>query len=110
MRKLLLLLLFVAPVHCFAQTDSLKYKPKEEFCEAEVQAYTFGYELKMSSKDEDFDKVPYIKDANNKARRFRSMVGVLNYMAHNGWVMMSTYADVYRGNSGLLHLIFKRSL
>jgi hypothetical protein len=88
----------------------LRFKPKEEFCQVKAEGYYFGYELKVSNKDEDFDKVAYIKDANNKARRFRSMVGVLNYMAQYGWVLVTSYVDVTRGNSDNINLLYKRSL
>ncbi len=110
MKKLLLLLLFVAPIYCFAQADSLKYKPKEEFCEVEAEHYYFGYQLKINNKDERSGKLTWLKDANNKTRQFNSMAGVLNYMAQYGWVMISSFAEVDRGSTGQIHLIFKRSL
>ncbi|WCT11516.1 hypothetical protein [Mucilaginibacter jinjuensis] len=111
MKKLFLLLLFVAPAYCFAQTDSLKYKPKEEFCEAETEGFSYGYRLKISKTDQNFDKVPYIKNTNNKPREFNSMIGIMNYMAQDGWVLVTSYPEAL--NNGLtqrLHLIYKRPL
>ncbi len=111
MKKLLLLLLFIIPVYCFAQTDSLKHKPKEEFCEAEVDGIISGYKLKVSNTDQKFDKVPYIKNANNKPRQFNSMLGIFNYMAQNGWVLVTSYPVAIDGGfTAILHLLYKRPL
>jgi len=110
MKKLLLLLLFISPIYCFAQTDSLRYKPKEEFCEVKAVPNYSGYQLRISEKDEKSNKMPWLKDGNNKVRQFYSMAGVLNYMAQYGWVLVTSYSDVTRGNSDDIHLLYKRPL
>jgi hypothetical protein len=110
MKKLLLMLLLISPIYCFAQTDSLKFKPKEEFCEVKAVPNYAGYQLRISEKNEKSDKMPWLKNADNKVRQFYSMVGVLNYMAQYGWILVTTYNDVTRGNSDDIHLLYKRSL
>lgn len=110
MKKIIALFFLIAPAYCFAQTDSLKYKPKEEYCEVVARHYYSGYELKISNKDEDFDKIEWLKNADNKVRKFKSVLGVLNYMSQYGWMLITTFTEVTRGNSDDMHFVFKRPL
>ncbi|WDF56401.1 hypothetical protein [Mucilaginibacter sp. KACC 22063] len=110
MKKIFFFLLMIAPAYCFAQADTLKNKQKEEFCEVLVRHYASGYELKINNKDEDFDKIDWLKDADNKKRKFKSTVGVLNYMSQYGWIPVTTFTEVTRGNSDDMHFVFKRPL
>ena len=38
------------------------------------------------------------------------MVGVFNYMAQYGWVLVTSYIEVARASSDDIHLIYKRAL
>jgi hypothetical protein len=111
MKKILLLLLLIAPVYCFAQTDSVKYKQKEEFCEVQVSPSSFGKFVIMTDNSQDKSgKLTKLKDAAGNNRKFGSMVEILNYMAKYGWVLVTSYNEVFQGESGGTHLLYKREL
>ncbi|OKS88010.1 hypothetical protein [Mucilaginibacter polytrichastri] len=108
MKKILILLLLVAPIYCFAQTDSLKYKQKEEFCDVQFR-YAFGgkYVIMIDDGHGKSIQPPVLKDANGDNMKFPTMVNILNYMAKLGWVLVTSYSEVWQGSSST-HLIYKR--
>jgi len=111
MKKLLLLILLIAPVYCFGQNDSSKFKQKEEFCEVAVLRSAFGKFIIMTDNSHDKSgKLAKLKDADGNNRKFASMVEVLNYMAQYGWELVTSYVEVSQGSSDGTHLIYKRRL
>jgi hypothetical protein len=111
MKKLLLLLLFISPICCFAQTDSLKYKQKEEFCEVQFARVLGGkFAVTIDNGNEKSGKATSLKDANGSKLKFKSVVSILNYMAQYGWVLVTSYSDVFQGSTDGTHLLYKREL
>jgi hypothetical protein len=111
MKKLLVLLLFITPIYCFAQADSLKYKPKEEFCEVQFASALGGkFVVTIDNGNDNSDKATSLKDADGNKRKFKSVVSILNYMAQYGWVLVTSYSDVFQGATDGTHLLYKRAL
>ncbi|MCJ8211767.1 DUF4177 domain-containing protein [Mucilaginibacter sp. RS28] len=93
MKKLCLILICLLPLIGFAQKrDSITYKAKEIYCVMTGVERTFSSKLKFSV---DYGQLTPYNDLEKKAetdklQSFDSAADALNYMAMNGWELVST--------------------
>jgi hypothetical protein len=109
MKKLLFLVLAVTPFFCRAQTDTAKYKQKEELCLLLVYPSGSSYEAYLDDGHKKAMKEMELKNGQGKAIEFGSMVNVLDYMSQRGWILNTSYPDIIRGIREI-SVIFKRPL
>jgi hypothetical protein len=111
MKKLLLLVLFTAPMFVFAQNIASSNQQKGPYGIAMVY---FGYsksqvELSIDDGSGKKTKDMMIKDEQGKNVKFKSEVSALNYLAQNGWSIVSSYEDVSGGGTPNVAFVIKRS-
>lgn len=114
MKRIIVMLLALAPFVCKAQSDTTNLKPKEQYCMVLATArmlstkvnitVDFGQETKLFAfKDQ------RMKDEEGKVINFNSVIDALNYMATQGWVFVNAYAITVSGQN-VLHYVLRRSL
>jgi hypothetical protein len=109
MKKLLLLLLFAAPMFGFAQVTTPSPQQKGPFYIAEVYRGLSNCEVSIDDGSGKKVKNMMIKDAQGKTMKFNSVVSVINYLAQNGWSIITSYEDTLGGATPSVALVIKRS-
>lgn len=124
MKKILLLIIALAPFVTRAQSSETRYAKgqsaegkitaKEQYCMVLATEKTFSNKVNItvdygqatklfSFKDE------RMKDETGKVMSFNSVIDALNYMASQGWTFVNAYA-LSVGGSNVLHYVLKRQL
>jgi hypothetical protein len=117
MKKILLILLFVIPTFCYAQTNQPdSTKAKEVYCMVIATGKLFSNKVSIQvdfGQETSWWKGRHgdqIKDETGQVVNFNSVIDALNYMATKGWVFVNAYA-LSEGTSGrVLNYIMRRPL
>ncbi len=96
MKKLLIILLLIAPAFVFAQTDTTKNTNYEKYCVVKVRTQSFSTKINMFI---DFGQeykytdplTRVLMDGKGHLRQFNSIADGLNYMATQGWLLVNAY-------------------
>src|ERR1700761_1148197 len=111
MKKILLLLLFTAPLFGFAQNVISSNQPKGPYGIAMVYCGFSKSQVELSINDGSGKKMKdmMIKDEQGKNLKFTSEVSALNYLSQNGWSIVSSYEDTSAGGTPNIAFVIKRS-
>jgi hypothetical protein len=109
MKKLLLLLFFTAPMFGFAQTAIPALQPKGPYCLAVIYRGFSKYEASIDDGTGKKSKDMMIKDEKGKPMKFNAVINFVNYLAQNGWSIISSYEDTSGGGVPNVAFVIKRS-
>ena len=97
MRNLLITLFLIAPAFAFAQNDTSKYIPREQYCMLTVTNRSFSTKVYISvdygqeTKYFGLNTNRAVKDSKGRIIDFNSVVDALNYMSSQGWLFVNAY-------------------
>ena len=109
MKKLLFLVLFALPVLCLAQAAATAPQQKGPFSLAVVYRGGSKYEASIDDGSGKKTKDMLIKDGQGKPMKFNSVINVVNYLAQNGWAIITSYEDTLGGGMPSVAFVIKRS-
>jgi hypothetical protein len=107
MKNLLVALIIALPVIAHAQTVAAK---EGRYCEVQVTAKMFTKKITINI---DYGTDPLAKDNvpkkdNDDLKQFTNITDVLNYMARNGWKLVTSYATTNNGITDAYHFFFRK--
>jgi len=108
MKKLLFILLFTAPMFGFAQTATSAPQQKGPYCIATIYRGFSKYEASIDDGSGKKTNDMMIKGEKGKPMRFNAVINFVNYLAQNGWSIISSYEDTSAGGVPSVAFVIKR--
>lgn len=108
MKQLFAFVIVMAPFMVNAQADTTK---TEQYCDVQVTIKMFTKKIAVSidyGKDVTINNESKVKDEGKVLQSFTNTVDIINYMARQGWQLVTATGDVPTGSNGIYHFYFKR--
>lgn len=108
MKQLFALIIVIAPFIANAQADTAK---TEQYCDVQATIKMFTKKIAISidyGKDITINNESKVKDDAKALENFTNTTDILNYMARQGWQLVTATGDVPTGSNGIYHFFFKK--
>jgi hypothetical protein len=109
MKKIICLLVFIAPLIVVAQSsDTTKV---EQYCEMVATGRMLSTKVNIDvtyGEERKFFKIYGVRDENGKLKKFNSVVDALNYLGQQGWKMVNAFPVSEANGPKVFHYIFKK--